>query len=362
MRCRRRVRPSLRHSPRSHRSRIRRAPSPHQLARIDMTGDCRARRELVRSEPRRREVRGRDLRRHVAARDARSRRDASVARQEADPPGDRLHDRRCVDRRVHRVQRSDKKKVVAKAPIAHVDAREPADRAERGARRARSRTVRTPACRPPSTESPNAATASAAADAPSRPRRPRAERAAERRQRLRPHRPATTNPTIHDIQTTRGVVQLADVRIDSKPAGATVTLVEMTATGEKKSFLGTTPIATSLDASRTYDVVLALAGSPRSDRAPRSRRTRQHLSIALGKTAQLATPARPADRQAAPARAPKDGRRRRAEGASRCAPPKAETTERRRSRLRFDARRRAPAPRRRPRSRRSPPRPRAPAR
>src|SRR3569623_1243366 len=44
-----------------------------------------------------------------------------------------------------------------------------------------------------------------------------------------------------EVQTTRGVVHLADVRIDTLPAGATVTLVEKTAPGEKKAILGTTP-------------------------------------------------------------------------------------------------------------------------
>lgn len=52
--------------------------------------------------------------------------------------------------------------------------------------------------------------------------------------------------------------KLTDVRIDSTPAGATVMLVD----GGKTSFLGTTPIATSLDPSRSYDVVFTLQGRP----------------------------------------------------------------------------------------------------
>ncbi len=65
---------------------------------------------------------------------------------------------------------------------------------------------------------------------------------------------------VHEVQTTRGVVKLADVRIDSKPAGATVTLVEHTASGDKRSFIGSTPIATSVDTSHQFEVELELAG------------------------------------------------------------------------------------------------------
>ncbi|HEY1552664.1 MAG TPA: hypothetical protein VGG28_32770 [Kofleriaceae bacterium] len=54
------------------------------------------------------------------------------------------------------------------------------------------------------------------------------------------------------------VPKLTDVRIDSTPAGATVTLVD----NGKQSLLGSTPIATSLDPSRSYDVVFALEGRP----------------------------------------------------------------------------------------------------
>ncbi|MEO8841323.1 MAG: PEGA domain-containing protein [Kofleriaceae bacterium] len=95
-----------------------------------------------------------------------------------------------------------------------------------------------------------------------------------------PAAPATTNSAIHEIQTTRGVIQLADVRIDSKPAGATVTLID----GSKKSFLGTTPLATSLDASHTYDLEVSLAGRPEQTAHLDPAHT-QHLSIDLVKAA-----------------------------------------------------------------------------
>ena len=52
--------------------------------------------------------------------------------------------------------------------------------------------------------------------------------------------------------------KLADVRIDSKPSGATVMLVD----NGKTSFLGTTPLATSLDPSHPYDLVMTLEGHP----------------------------------------------------------------------------------------------------
>ena len=48
------------------------------------------------------------------------------------------------------------------------------------------------------------------------------------------------------------------MRIDSKPAGATVMLVD----NGKTSFLGSTPLATSLDPSRKYDVIFTAPGRP----------------------------------------------------------------------------------------------------
>jgi len=68
----------------------------------------------------------------------------------------------------------------------------------------------------------------------------------------------STAAVIREVQTTRGVVQLVDVRIDSTPSGATVMLVD----NGKTSFLGSTPIATSLDPSRKYDVIFTLPGRP----------------------------------------------------------------------------------------------------
>jgi hypothetical protein len=55
-----------------------------------------------------------------------------------------------------------------------------------------------------------------------------------------------------------GRPQLVDVRIDSHPMGATVMIVDR----GKTSFLGTTPLATSIDGARTYDLVFTLGKSP----------------------------------------------------------------------------------------------------
>jgi len=103
-----------------------------------------------------------------------------------------------------------------------------------------------------------------------------------------------------EVQTTRGVVHLTDVRIDSMPSGATVTLVEQTPAGEKKSFLGTTPIATSIDPSHTYDVVLSLQGHP-DQTAKLDPAHAPHLQIALGKAGRTAPVAQPAIAKATPA-------------------------------------------------------------
>jgi hypothetical protein len=191
---------------------------------------------------------------------------------------------------------SGKKPVVAKASIAHVTpATQPT---AQNAAIAEEITHGTNTGVPtPSTESPNAATATANADRPEPPA-PTSANGLPNGAHLAAAAPAETAET-HVVQTTRGVVRLADVRIDSMPAGATVTLVEKTATGQKKSFLGTTPIATSLDPSRSYEVVLALQGRPEQTAKLDPAHT-PHLQIALGKTTTTTTtttkaaPARPA--------------------------------------------------------------------
>ena len=72
--------------------------------------------------------------------------------------------------------------------------------------------------------------------------------------------PSGSGAGIHEVQTPRSVVTLVDVRVDSRPPGATVTLVEHTSAGDKRSFVGSTPIATALDATHEVEVEVELAG------------------------------------------------------------------------------------------------------
>ena len=86
---------------------------------------------------------------------------------------------------------------------------------------------------------------------------------------------AATAPVAEPAPAAR---KLVDIRIDSSPAGATVMLVS----NGKTSFLGTTPIATSLDAAGAYDVVFALEGKPTQSVHLDPSKT-HHLDVALGK-------------------------------------------------------------------------------
>ena len=83
---------------------------------------------------------------------------------------------------------------------------------------------------------------------------------------------------VREVQTPRGVVTLVDVRINSKPAGATVMLVD----NGKTSFLGSTPLATSLDPSRRYDVIFTLPGRP-TQMAPLDPTKTSTLDVTLGR-------------------------------------------------------------------------------
>jgi hypothetical protein len=91
---------------------------------------------------------------------------------------------------------------------------------------------------------------------------------------------------------------LVDVRIDSTPSGATVTLVDRGRT----QLVGTTPVDAAVDPSREYDLVFSHAGGP-----PRlehlDARTMHHVDVALGEpgAAPAAAPA-PAPRPAAASR------------------------------------------------------------
>ena len=83
---------------------------------------------------------------------------------------------------------------------------------------------------------------------------------------------------VREIRTSQGVIKQVDVRIDSKPTGATVMLVD----NGKTSFLGSTPLATSLDPSRTYDVIFTYPGRP-TQMAPLDPKKSSRLDVTLGR-------------------------------------------------------------------------------
>jgi hypothetical protein len=91
--------------------------------------------------------------------------------------------------------------------------------------------------------------------------------------------PSTPSTPTHAIaRPPRGAVAFVDVRIDSKPSGATVMLVD----NGKTSFLGTTPLSASVDAARAYDVIVTLEGRPTQMTHLDPAKTHR-LDVALGK-------------------------------------------------------------------------------
>jgi hypothetical protein len=96
-------------------------------------------------------------------------------------------------------------------------------------------------------------------------------------------------------------VTLTDVRIDTDPQGASITLVDR----GKQFPLGSTPLSTSLDVSRQYDVIIEAPGRPSQmvhlDPAATSR-----LDISLGRKQRAVAPAPsevPSPKAAAPTEA-----------------------------------------------------------
>jgi hypothetical protein len=79
---------------------------------------------------------------------------------------------------------------------------------------------------------------------------------------------------------TAPAVAFVDIRIDSNPSGATAVLDD----NGKTSFLGTTPLATSLDPSRQYDIVFTYDDRP-TQMAHLDPAKDTHVSIALPKAA-----------------------------------------------------------------------------
>ncbi len=72
---------------------------------------------------------------------------------------------------------------------------------------------------------------------------------------------------------------LVDVRIDSQPSGATVTLVD----GGKHSFLGTTPVSASVDPSRQYELVFTHGRKP-AHREHLDASTTKRIAVVLGRS------------------------------------------------------------------------------
>src|SRR4051812_40879495 len=70
--------------------------------------------------------------------------------------------------------------------------------------------------------------------------------------------PAVAQPAVAQPAITGVRPVFVDVRIDSKPEGATVMVVEK----GKTNFLGTTPLSTALDPARQYDLVLTYKDRP----------------------------------------------------------------------------------------------------
>ncbi len=77
-----------------------------------------------------------------------------------------------------------------------------------------------------------------------------------------------------------------DVRLDSTPSGATVTLIDR----GKSTFLGTTPLSTALDPARQYDLMFSHARAPTQVEHLDPAVTKR-LAIVLGKSPKLAVAA-----------------------------------------------------------------------
>jgi hypothetical protein len=115
---------------------------------------------------------------------------------------------------------------------------------------------------------------------------------------------ADSSPVVQEVHIAHGVVKLVDIRINSSPAGATVMLVD----NGKTTLLGTTPVAASVDPSRSYDVVLTLEGRPTQMTHFDPAKT-QRLDVTLAKAAPVAKAApavraAPAQHAETPHRAP----------------------------------------------------------
>ena len=85
---------------------------------------------------------------------------------------------------------------------------------------------------------------------------------------------------------------LVEIRIDSTPSGATVTLVDR----GKSQFVGTTPVNAAVDPSREYDLVFSWASRPAQQEHLDPRTTRR-IAAMLGKRVPVGRPADSASRR-----------------------------------------------------------------
>jgi hypothetical protein len=161
-----------------------------------------------------------------------------------------------------------------------------------------SETVRHP--KAPSLESSNAGTSTAGGEQPQPPTKDEqaaqmAAAAAGESGTLTHDAPAEAVAGIHEVQTPKGVIKLTDVRIDTTPAGASITLVDR----GKQFPLGSTPLSTSLDTSRQYDVIIEMAGRP-SQMVHLDPSTTSRLDVSLARKQAAAAPSAPAVEKKAP--------------------------------------------------------------
>jgi hypothetical protein len=93
---------------------------------------------------------------------------------------------------------------------------------------------------------------------------------------------AVAEPAVVPPETTQ-TSMLVDVRIDSTPSGAAVTLVDR----GKSQFVGNTPVNATVDASLEYDLVFAYPNKPAQVEHLDARTTR-HVAVTLGARAAAA--------------------------------------------------------------------------
>jgi len=153
---------------------------------------------------------------------------------------------------------------------------------------------------PRSLESANAATASAGGEQPQPPTKEedaaRMAAAAAESGSLTSDAPAEA---VAKVGANKGVPTFADVRIDTDPQGAAITLLD----GGKRFPLGSTPLSTALDPTRQYEILIELEGRP-SQTIHLDPATTTRVDIPLGKKQRTAAaPAAPGT--VAPVAAPK---------------------------------------------------------